>query len=281
MRPVHRDGEGSRESRPSAAEPAHIDQKSYEVILEQEVDTALAELGRRRRGLLWSGVSAGLDIGFSALAVGVVVTLAEGVVAPPAFELLRAAAYGIGFVMVIFARSDLFTEHTTLAVLPLLAGRTTIARVARLWGLVYAGNLLGSWAFALVLSILGPEMGTITADALARIGTTLADHPPLVILLSAIVAGWLMGLVSWLVAAGTDTVSKIVFVWMVTGLIGFAELHHSIVGSVELAAAFLTGGVGLDDYARVMALATLGNAIGGVVFVAVVKYAHASVSSNG
>ena len=41
-------------------------------------------------------------------------------------------------------------------------------------------------------------------------------------LLSGVLAGWLMGLRSWLVAAGRDTISQIVMVWLVTTAIGFA-----------------------------------------------------------
>jgi formate-nitrite transporter family protein len=94
--------------------------------------------------------------------------------------------------------------------------------------------------------------------------------------LSAILAGWLMGLLSWLVAAGRDTISQIVLVWLITTAIGFARLHHAIVGTVEvLAGAFAGQGITAGDFGHFLLFATLGNIAGGVVFVAFLKYGQA------
>jgi formate/nitrite transporter FocA (FNT family) len=41
-----------------------------------------------------------------------------------------------GFLFVILGRSELFTEHTTLAVLPVLDGRASLRQLGRLWGLI-------------------------------------------------------------------------------------------------------------------------------------------------
>ena len=86
----------------------------------------------------------------------------------------------------------------------------------------------------------------------------------------------MMGLLSWLVAAGRDTISQIVVVWLITTAIGLANLHHVILGTAEvLAGAFSGQGVGMADVGRFVLWATLGNALGGAVFVAPVKYGHA------
>ena len=60
---------------------------------------------------------------------------------------------------------------------------------------------------------------------------------------------------------------------LVTAAIGLANLHHVILGTVAvLAGAFAGQGVGAEDFGRFLLWATLGNAPGGVVFVALVKY---------
>jgi formate-nitrite transporter family protein len=77
------------------------------------------------------------------------------------------------------------------------------------------------------------------------------------------------------VAAGRDTISQIVLVWIVTTAIGFSGLHHVILGAVEVfAGAFSGGGIGLVDVSRFLLWATLGNTLGGVVFVGCLKYGH-------
>jgi formate/nitrite transporter FocA (FNT family) len=183
---------------------------------------------------------------------------------------------------VIFGRSELFTEHTTLAVLPVLDGKASVWQLLRLWGLVYPGNLVGVFFIALVVSYVGPQLGVIEPGVLHEVGSHVVEAEGLAMLLSALLAGWLMGLLSWLVTAGRDTTSQILFVWLVTATIGLAGLHHCILGSGEVLAAILAGAdISTMAFARFLAITTLGNAIGGVVFVAIVKYAHASVVRSG
>jgi formate/nitrite transporter FocA (FNT family) len=96
--------------------------KSYDEILSQEVDEGLREFERSSASLFLSALSAGLDLGFSALIVAAVITLVTGVYGTPLTTLLVANAYTIGFIFVVLGRSELFTEHTSLAVLPVLVG---------------------------------------------------------------------------------------------------------------------------------------------------------------
>lgn len=257
-------------------------QKSYVTILDQEIQEALDELERPPFGLFLSGLSAGLDIGFSVFVLAILVTEAREVLSEPVFEILRANAYSIGFILVIFGRSDLFTEHTTLAMLPVLDRSTSIARLGRLWGIVFLSNLIGAAVFAFLLSTIGPALGNVSTRAFGFLAAEAVGHSSAVILLSAILAGWLMGLVSWLVTAGRDTISEIFFVWLVTATIGLAHFHHCILGSVEMLAAIFAGeGVGYADYGRFLAFSTAGNVVGGVIFVALVKYGHATQVRRG
>lgn len=256
--------------------------KNYATILDQEIREGVDELERPARGLVLSGISAGLDIGFSVLAIGVLGTLMSDGASEWTRAILLANAYTVGFILVIFGRSELFTEHTTLAVLPLLSGRTTVARVGRAWALIYLGNLVGVVIFSAVLAWTGPSLGSLSPRVLDAAAAHLLEHTWWVILLSAALAGWLMGLVSWLVTAGRDTTSQILFVWLVTGLIGLAGLHHCILGAAEvLSARFMGAAISWDSFARFLTLATLGNALGGFFFVALVKYGHASVVRPG
>ena len=252
--------------------------KPYTRILAQEIEHGLGEIKRPTGGLLTSGLSAGLDIGFSLFLMAIVLTLADGALPPLALELLLANMYAVGFILVILGRSELFTEHTTVAVFPVLAGEAPLTRLLRLWGLVYFSNLAGATLFAGISTLVGPAIGVIESRAFTAIARSLTDHEWWVILLSAVLAGWLMGLLSWLIAAADDTISRVVLVWIVTAAIGLGHLHHSIAGTVEVLAGVIAGGpggpVGWADYGRFILWATLGNALGGVVFVAIIKYRH-------
>jgi hypothetical protein len=59
----------------------------------------------------------------------------------------------LGFLIVIVGRMQLFTENTIKPILSLLLEPTglNLAKTARLWGIVFAANLVGCVAAALVL----------------------------------------------------------------------------------------------------------------------------------
>ncbi len=251
--------------------------KSYREILEQQVEEELTQLSRPTSGLLISGLSAGLDVGFSVLLMAVMLSLTQGVLSAPVVEILVANMYSVGFIFVILGRSELFTEHTTLAILPVLNRRSSLLSLARLWILIYSANIAGAIIFALFVTTIGPALDVIDPAAFTEIALPLVNQSWWVILLSGVLAGWMMGLLSWLVTASRDTVSQIIIVWLVTTGIGLAHLHHSIVGSVEVLSAIFAGTeVTFVHFGYFLFWATLGNIIGGVVFVALIKYGHAS-----
>jgi formate/nitrite transporter FocA (FNT family) len=250
--------------------------KASRQILKHEIAEGVDALERPLVGLLVSGLSAGLDIGFSLFLMAVMITRAEGALPKPVVEMLVANMAAIGFIFVVLGRSELFTEQTTLAVLPVLDGRASLASLGRLWGVVYVANLAGAAIFAALATLIGPTMRVIDPKAFGQIAHRLTDHPAHAIFLSGLLAGWLMGLLSWLVAAGRDTISQIVLVWIVTAAIGFANLHHAVLGTVEvLAGAFSRQGIGPIDFGHFLLWTTLGNTVGGVVFVAFLKYGQA------
>jgi formate-nitrite transporter family protein len=245
-------------------------------ILHHEIVEGIDALDRPVGALFLSGLSAGLDIGFSVFLMAVVWTLAQNSFSEAVRRLLVANMYAIGFLFVVLGRSELFTEQTTLAVLPVLHRRASLTALARLWLVVYVANLLGAAAFAAMVVQVGPALGVIRKEAFGELGRALTDHPDWVMFASAVLAGWLMGLMSWVVAASRDTISQIVLVWLIAAVIGLGRLNHVVVGSVEvLSGVFAAEGISAADYGRFLLFTTLGNAAGGTFFVAVIKYSFA------
>jgi len=244
-------------------------------ILQRLIDIGLHEIQRERTGLLLSGFSAGLDIGFGPVLMAVILTLSPGGYGDLGTELLIASAYAVGFIFVIIGRSELFTEHTTLAVMPVIDGQASLAGLGRLWGLVYAGNIVGGAVFAGLLVTLMPNLGVASPEAFATIAHKLVDHDPGWLFVAGLLAGWLMGLLAWLLTAAQETISRLAVIWLVTASIGLLHLPHSIAGNVEvLFGVFVSPEVSVRNYAVFLALATAGNAVGGGVFVGLLKYGH-------
>ncbi len=247
--------------------------KPGRTILGEESADALNELRRPAGGLFLSGLIAGFSIGVGVLAMATVRSLAPDDMSTLTLQLLLANAYAIGFVIVVLGHTDLFTEYTTIALLPLLGGEASVHDVARLWAIVYVSNIIAATAFAAIAAMLGPALGAVAPDTFGTIALHLTQHNKGTIVLSSILAGWLMGVMSWLVSAGRDTMSQIFFVWLIAFVLGFIGLHHCITGTIQVLAGVFSGGdVGLADYGRLLALVTAGNIVGGVVFAGTIRY---------
>ncbi|WP_049998478.1 formate/nitrite transporter family protein [Halococcus sediminicola] len=262
----------SNETTRSTPEPPLAAQQ----ILGRELENALKQIRRPPSGLFISAIAAGLNVSFGALLMGMVLTFAPGFSSPLIERFVLASVSTVGFVIVVIGQTELFTAHTTLGVLPVIDRRASLAELGELWGVVLVGNLVGCAVFAGFMAFIGPPLEILTPAAAGSLADALLGLPWWVVLSSGVIAGWLMGLVTWLVAAGRDTVGQVLLIWLITGVIGFAPFHHALLGTTELLAALFMGhGVTVAEFLTVLVWTTLGNAAGGTVFVALLNYGQA------
>jgi formate/nitrite transporter FocA (FNT family) len=245
---------------------------SVEEIHDNVLHAADEELRRPASELAWSGLDAGLTIGFSFVASA---WLAHRVPAD-AHDAAVAVAYPLGFVFVVLSRSQLFTENTLEPVVPLLARRTraTAIRLLRLWAVVLPANLLGALAFALAAAGT-PMLPEELRPSLLRVAESATSGGFASVLYRAIFGGWLVALMAWLVASTRATTAQIVLVWLTTAPIAAFGFRHSIAGSVE---AFYRAAAGVAGWSAMMlefvVPAVIGNTIGGVAMVALLNHAQ-------
>lgn len=235
------------------------------------------ELRRPASALAWSGLAAGLSMGFSLVGQGLLRAYLPDVSWRP---LIANFGYSLGFLIVVLGRQQLFTENTLTAILPLLAhpNRHTIWRVIRLWLIVLVANVLGALAFAMLVAhttIFKP----VVQAAFTAIGKAALDGSFSTILLKAIFAGWLIALMVWLLpAAETARVHIIIILTYIVGLGAFA---HIIAGSVEVLYLVSAGALSWQGYlGEFFAPTLLGNIIGGVSLVAALNYAQVAAEGT-
>lgn len=242
----------------------------------EQLEAGLKEYRRSNIGLFISSLSAGLEVGFSILLIGIIYTLFKTDVSAGQLYVIMALVYPIGYIFVIIGRSELFTEHTVLATIPVLNGEASFKSLFSLWVIIYLGNILGGYIFGII--ILQFNIGThlISPDFFHFVSQKMIDHGAGNIIVSSIIAGWLMGTLSWLLSSAQDTISRVLMIFFVTFIISLAGLHHCIVGSIEMFMAFFANANDISgfEFLKFQGLSTLGNIIGGVVMVAFVKYAH-------
>jgi len=227
------------------------------------------ELERPSTSIAWSGLAAGMTMGCSMIAQGVLLTrLPEA----PWKELVAAFGYCLGFLFVTMGRQQLFTETTLTVMLPFLQGTHRIGDVVRYWSIVFAANILATLLFAAAVSI--PHLFPAEVmDSFVKLGVKAVDPGFLVVLVKGVFAGWLIALMVWLMPAAST--AKFVVIVAVTWLIAIAEFSHVIAGSVEGSLAAMHGAIGWGYYLiGFLVPALVGNSIGGVVFVALLNHAQ-------
>jgi formate/nitrite transporter FocA (FNT family) len=229
------------------------------------------ELQRTPSSLAWSALAAGLSMGFSFIAEGL---LTAHLPDQPWRPLISRFGYSVGFLIVILGRQQLFTENTVTVVLPLLIRKdlNTLLRMLRLWAVVLAGNLFGTFLFALCLGKVGVFNSaveqTLTQIGLAHVGASFG-----IVLTRAVFAGWLLALMVWLLPGAES--ARVSIVIIITYLIGISGFNHIIAGSTTMFYLIVTHSSSWGTYATQFFLPTLlGNIIGGVSLVAALGHAQ-------
>ncbi|MFL5590225.1 MAG: formate/nitrite transporter family protein [Ktedonobacteraceae bacterium] len=229
------------------------------------------ELRRPPSALAWSGLAAGLSMGFSLVAQGLLHAYLPRASWTPLIDNL---GYSTGFLIVILGRQQLFTENTLTVILPLLAHPdwSTFWRVARLWAVVLAANLVGAFLFATIVAHTAVFPPQITRS-FAEISLHSMQGSFGLTLLRGIFAGWLIALMVWLLPASQGTRLHIII--LITYLVALGGFTHIIAGSVDVLYLVSTGTVSWLTYFIGFMLPTLiGNIIGGVSLVAALNFAQ-------
>jgi len=229
------------------------------------------ELNRPAAALAWSGLAAGLSMGFSFIAETLLMAHLPD---SPWRLLVSRAGYCIGFLIVILGRQQLFTENTLTVILPLLARKDvgTFLRVLRLWGIVLSANLVGTFLFALCVARVAVldahTQPYLMENAQAHIGASFG-----IVLVRAVFAGWLIALMVWLLPAAES--AKVSIIIIITYLVGIGSFNHIIAGSTTTLFLVVKGSISFWDYlARFFMPTLIGNIIGGVSLVAALGHAQ-------
>lgn len=236
------------------------------------------ELNRTSWGLAWSGLAAGLSMGFSMIAEAFLQTHLPDATWRP---LVVKLGYTVGFLIVILGRQQLFTENTLTPILPFLKKPSfgMLSNVARLWTVVLATNLAGGFLFAWLIGhteVLNAE----TRQSCTEIGQEAVQFGFGTTLLRGIIAGWLIALMVWLLPfAEAGRVGVII---ILSYLVGIGQFSHIIAGGIKAFYLVVTGDLALFRCINFYLIPTvIGNVIGGVSLVAALSHAQFSMTGGG
>ena len=229
------------------------------------------ELRRKVSALAWSGLAAGLSMGFSFIAEALLMSRLPD---QPWSPLITRFGYSVGFLIVVLGRQQLFTENTLTVVLPLLLRKdfSTMVRMLRLWAVVLTANLVGTFLFALCLgkiTLFDPHtQQCLTAIGAAHLGPSFG-----IALVRSIFAGWLIALMVWLLPAAES--ARVSIIIIITYLIGLGGFNHIIDGSTTMFFLVVTHSISFGTYLTHFFVPTLiGNVAGGFSLVAALNHAQ-------
>ncbi|KPQ24746.1 MAG: formate/nitrite family transporter [Halomonas sp. HL-48] len=229
------------------------------------------ELARGSMALLLSAVAAGISMSFSMVARGVMhAKLPDSDVG----FLVECLGYTIGFIAVILARQQLFTENTVTAVLPVMSHPTrhNFGSLGRLWSVVLVGNLAGATLSAITFMYM-PMFDDATHKSFISLGEHMMENSPYEMFAKAILAGWMIATLVWLIPAAGQ--AKVWVIIIITYVMAIGEFTHIVVGASEAVYLLLAGNIGWSELLFQFGLPTLvGNVIGGTFIFALISHAQ-------
>ncbi|WP_179873427.1 formate/nitrite transporter family protein [Microcella indica] len=140
-------------------------EKTFDATVEEGAE----RLQRTFPNMLITGFFGGLEVGLGVMAYLFVLHETGN-------HLLAALAFGIGFIALLLAGSELFTENFLMPVAAVIAREASVKRLAMLWGGTVVANLAGGWLFMGLLMIAVPawhELVIETAREFAEAPLTL------------------------------------------------------------------------------------------------------------
>ena len=229
------------------------------------------EMERPVSSLWWSGVAAGLSISFSVLAEAILLAHLPDA---PWRPLVSDLGYSVGFLMVILARQQLFTESTITVVLPVLKdlSPSMVWRMGRLWAIVLAANLAGTLIAALFCSFT-PVLSHELYDGMVEVSRKLLEFDMTRMFFAGISSGFLIAAMVWMIPSAES--AKFIVITLMTYLIAAGGFTHVVAGSFEAYLLVIAGEwTWWQAIGKFLLPVLAGNMVGGTALFAVLSYAQ-------
>lgn len=250
----------------------HFDAYAPSAIAQRVETVGVAKAAMPLHILFTLAVLAGAFIAFGAMYYTVVVTGSTLGLGPT--RMLGSLAFSLGLVLVIVGGAELFTGNM-LIVMAWADGKVSLAALLRNWGVVFLGNLVGAMLTAGAIHMAGSlEMGdgavaeTARRIAEGKVALSWAESFTRGMLCNALVC-----LAVWLCFAAHTVTGKIAAILLPVSAFVAMGFEHSVANMYLIPIGMLqTGPIDGAAFLNNLIPVTLGNIVGGGVFVALSYY---------
>lgn len=222
-------------------------------------------------GYFVSSMVAGMFISFGSF---VAFTLGQAVSAGGAasfVKLSQAFAFAAALSLVVMAGAELFTGNNFVMAASSLRKTVSWGDTAKLWVVCWLGNLVGSLLSVIAFQLSGvPTAGEgALAEYFIQISSGKVSLNPLHLTFRAIMCNIMVCLAVWCGIKMKTEAGKLIMVFWCILVFMVCGFEHSIANMSIIGVAVANGGITVGQYLYSVLLATVGNLIGGAVFVAV------------
>jgi nitrite transporter NirC len=194
--------------------------------------------------------------------------------APSVVRLVMGICFGGALTIVVIAGSELFTGSNLVLTLGVLARKASPGDLASNWVWTWLGNLAGSMLLAVMFvraGLLDEKAYQPVYDFVIKVGAIKMNLPPEQLFWRAVLANWLVCLGVWMAARVKSETARIVMIWWCMFTFITSGYEHSIANMFGLCLGLLVPHpetISWAGYWYNLGLATLGNVVGGAIFVA-------------
>lgn len=243
----------------------------------EETINKICELGKSKVEMLNASLSryfilamlAGMYVGFGIMLIFSIAAPLNAANATGT-KALMGASFAVALSLVIFAGSELFTGNNMVMTIASLSRRVSWVNTLKIWVVSWVGNLAGSLLLAYILLQSGLVTKSPVKDFLLQITAAKMNAPFNELLFRGILCNILVCLAVWLALKLKDDTAKLILIfWCLFAFVG-AGFEHSVANMTLLGIGLLlphAETISWLGFAHNLIPVTLGNIIGGAVFV--------------
>ena len=219
-------------------------------------------------GYVLAAMLAGFFVGLGVLLVFTVGGLLAG---NPFAKILMGCTFGGALSLVVIAGGELFTGNIFVMTTGLARKTVSAGACLKIWAVSYFGNLAGSVILAVIFVCCGLAAGSI-GEFISGAAAVKMSIPPLALICRGVLCNVLVCLAVWCSFRCKSEAAKLIMIfWCLLALLT-TGYEHCIVNMTLLTVSLLSPAAGaavsLGGWAYNIALSTVGNIIGGIIFVA-------------
>lgn len=222
-------------------------------------------------GYLMASILAGAFVGFGIL---LIFSIGGQLTGQPYVKVIMGASFGIALSLVIMAGSELFTGNNMIMTMGICGKSVTLNQTIKLWVICFIGNWMGSALLASVFFGTGLASGAV-GEFIAQTAAAKMNLPLIPLFFRAILCNTLVCLAVWCSLRCKSESGKLIMVFWCLFAFITSGFEHSVANmtllTVSLFAPF-DATISMSGYFYNIFVVTLGNMVGGILFVALPYY---------